>query len=492
MFWPATDVTRRDRTRGADPRRARAGAARTLRRWALVSACLAACGGLPALAAAQTEAQAGSGPIVIPGPGETNPAALQAMAQSAGMTASAPAPVPPAPPVTPVTRSASRGDDFANAAAASGAIVIPGPGERGAQGAAANSYANNVPAVTIPAPVERPAASTPAINNAMPRESAAVTPRQMIPVIVASAPYAARQAAQPVAMSAPADAVSIDPLSARGEPPEIASGANPHYVVRTARPANAASAAPAQTTMAAAAAPASPAAPAAVARAAAQQPARPAQQIAAPAPAGQQDGESIRQTAIAFLQQQAQGLPGRVAIQVNQVFPRGLAACASLEPFMPMGSRMWGRTMVGVRCVGDHPWTLYLQARVAVQGTYYLAARPLSPGDVLSAADLVVRDGDLTALPQAVITDPSQAVGATALVRISEGLPLRQDILKGASAVTVGQTVRIVAVGQGFSISAEGSAMNNASPGQTVRVKTVAGQIIQGVVKDGGTVEIQL
>jgi flagella basal body P-ring formation protein FlgA len=34
--------------------------------------------------------------------------------------------------------------------------------------------------------------------------------------------------------------------------------------------------------------------------------------------------------------------------------------------------------------------------------------------------------------------------------------------------------------------------MNNASPGQPVRVKTANGQIIQGIVKDGGTVVIQL
>jgi flagella basal body P-ring formation protein FlgA len=34
--------------------------------------------------------------------------------------------------------------------------------------------------------------------------------------------------------------------------------------------------------------------------------------------------------------------------------------------------------------------------------------------------------------------------------------------------------------------------MNNASPGQQVRVKTASGQIISGIVKDGATVEIQL
>ena len=205
-----------------------------------------------------------------------------------------------------------------------------------------------------------------------------------------------------------------------------------------------------------------------------------------------QDGDSVRVAALVFLTQQAAGLPGKADITVTPVFPRGLAACSTLEPFLPAGSRIWGRTTVGVRCSGERPWTLYLQARVSVMATYYTAARAVAPGEVLSAADLIPREGDLTAMPQAIVTDPSQAVGAVTLSRLAAGLPLRTDMLRGAGAVVIGQSVHVVTAGAGFSISAEGSAMNNAAPGQQVRVKTAGGQIISGVVKDGSTVEIQL
>lgn len=205
-----------------------------------------------------------------------------------------------------------------------------------------------------------------------------------------------------------------------------------------------------------------------------------------------QDGDAVRAAALVFLTQQAAGLPGKADITVTPVFPRGLAACSTLEPFLPAGSRLWGRTTVGVRCSGDRPWTLYLQARVSVMATYYLAARAVAPGEVLTAADLIPRDGDLTSMPQAIVTDPSQAVGAVTLSRLAAGLPLRTDMLRGAGAVVIGQSVHVVTNGAGFSISAEGSAMNNAAPGQQVRVKTAGGQIISGVVKDGSTVEIQL
>ncbi|OXI46554.1 flagellar basal body P-ring formation chaperone FlgA [Burkholderia aenigmatica] len=290
----------------------------------------------------------------------------------------------------------------------------------------------------------------------------APAPRPVYAAARANAGYGAPRAADPNAI-ATVVAGTAEPASNPVRPPQ-----QPAIAARMAA-ARAASAAPAQR-----ATPVS---------------ANPAQPVTPP---GQQDPESIRRAALAFLQQQIAGLPGKTTVTVTTAFPRGLAACTTLEPFLPTGARLWGRTTVGVRCAGERPWTVYLQAKVAVQATYYVAARQIAPGEPLSAADLVARDGDLTVLPLAVITDPAQAIGATALARISAGLPLRQDLLKSAASVSAGQTVRVVAAGPGFTISAEGSALANAAPGQSVRVRMAAGQIVTAIVKDAGTVEIPL
>lgn len=413
---------------------------------ALVGACAAA---------SMAHAQDNGGPIVIAGPGEKNPADLQALAErintpSPAATPRANAPVAPTvAPATLVTNTRNDADRFTQAAHADGAIVIAGTGETSAQQAA-------------------PAAAT-NMNGAAPgmmRVSLQPASRQVMPVVVAPA--------QAQAQAAPRATAGVQPIAVN--PP-----------VGNAAPGNAASA---QLRSVAARAGASAAQPAPVQTQVAVQTA--AAQPAVPTPAGQQDGEAIRRAALTYLQQQSAGLPGKVDITIANVFPRGLAACTTLEPFLPTGARVWGRTTVGVRCAGERPWTLYLQAKVSIHATYFLASRSIAPGEVLSAADLMARDGDLTMLPQAVITDPAQVVGSVALMRVSAGLPLRRDMLKSADAVTIGQSVKVVAQGQGFAISSEGSAMNNASPGQPVRVKTANGQIIQGIVKDGGTVEIQL
>ncbi|WP_342612739.1 flagellar basal body P-ring formation chaperone FlgA [Burkholderia ambifaria] len=317
----------------------------------------------------------------------------------------------------------------------------------------------------------------------------------------AAAAYAAQPAGSMVVTSVPPPAAVPAPAprpvyaaarmnSGYGAPRAADPGAVATVVAGTAEPAsNPARAAIAPRVAAARPLPAAPALRAPTAATTA------AQASAAPQPAtppGQQDPDAIRRTALAFLQQQIAGLPGKTTATVAAAFPRGLAACTTLEPFLPTGARLWGRTTVGVRCAGERPWTVYLQAKVAVQATYYVAARQIAPGEPLTVADLVARDGDLTVLPLAVITDPAQAVGATALARISAGLPLRQDMLKSAASVSAGQTVRVVAAGPGFTISAEGSALANAAPGQSIRVRMAAGQIVTAIVKDAGTVEIPL
>ncbi|TCW81321.1 flagellar biosynthesis protein FlgA [Burkholderia sp. SRS-46] len=401
-------------------------------------------------------------------------------------------------------------------AADDGMIVIPGRGETAetalaaasgarmaghAQAGGAPEMAQAVRATGVgaqPAGVVTvaPGANATTSATAQPAGAPAFEPRTVtiLPApsdVPAPAPAAPRIATLPAGNPAPVygAARAARPAVAAGDPGRIAT-----VVAGTAAEAGASEP---RATMRPALAPRQPAL-----RANPANPAIPAMRTAAastataaPAPAtlpGQQDPEAIQRAALAFLRQQVAGLPGKTTATVSPALPRGLAACTTLEPFLPTGARLWGRTTVGVRCAGERPWTVYLQAKVTVQATYYVAARQIAPGEPLTAADLIARDGDLTVLPQAVITDPSQAIGATALARVAAGLPLRQDMLKSAASVSAGQTVRVVAAGPGFTISAEGSALANAAPGQSVRVRMAAGQIVTAIVKDAGTVEIPL
>jgi flagellar basal body P-ring formation protein FlgA len=395
----------------------------------LAAPVLALCGGL---ACAGALAQTPGNPIYIAGPGAQNGADAPQMSTMLNAPGRA-APLASAP-------EPARDD-----AAQSGMITIPGPGERTA--AASQASAPNI--VTIPAPAA-PATTTVARNSApaLPRVNVGTAATRVAPVVVGAS-----------AAAVPNNGIDNAAINAANARANVIQ----RYAATTLAQRGAAASAGASVNA-------------------------PAVEV----PPGQEDGEAIHAAALTFLQQQSAGLPGRVTVTVSPVFPRGLAACTQLEPFMPPGARTWGRTTVGVRCVGAKPWTLYVAARVAVDITYYTAARQIEPGQMLSVSDLVPREGDLATLPRTVITDPSQANGALALLRITAGLPLRTDMLRSASSVVIGQTVKVVAEGANFTISAVGSALNTAAPGQQVRVRTEGGQIITGVVKDAGTVQVQI
>lgn len=204
-----------------------------------------------------------------------------------------------------------------------------------------------------------------------------------------------------------------------------------------------------------------------------------------------QDPAALRQMAEQFLRIQTTGLPGKVDITLGQIDTRtNLAACAAPEAFLPNGSRVWGKTTVGMRCREPSPWTIYISATVRVTAEYVVTAAPLAQGQVVSPNHLAKVNGDLTALPNGIITDPAQAVGRTITVSLPAGAPLRNDSLRSQQAVLQGQTVRVVSTGPGFQVSTEGRALNNAAEGQVAQARTASGQVVSGVAKAGGVVEV--
>ncbi len=212
--------------------------------------------------------------------------------------------------------------------------------------------------------------------------------------------------------------------------------------------------------------------------------------VAAQTPAIQ-SAASIHQAVEQFVRQQTSGLPGKIGYTIGAIDARlVLPACGALEIFVPAGGRLWGPTNLGVRCGGPAQWTIYVNVDVRVGGSYLTASRALAPGQVISAADIATQSGDLTLLPQGVLANIENAVGRIAVSSIAAGQPLRFDQLRAPLAVQQGQSVKLLSGGNGFRVSAEGRALNNAQEGQLAQVRTNGGQTVSGVARAGGTVEV--
>ena len=192
-----------------------------------------------------------------------------------------------------------------------------------------------------------------------------------------------------------------------------------------------------------------------------------------------------------FLETQAMGYPGKVSVHAGAIDPNmKLAQCPDIQVFLPAGSRAWGKTSVGVRCNAPSIWTIYVQATVNVVAQYLVAAAPLAQGQVVTSQDLLFESGDLTQLPAGVFMDQAQAIGRLVNISMSAGTVLRQEMLKISPVVQQGQTVMLATIGKGFSVSAEGRAMSKANEGQIVQVKVASGQIVTGIARNGGQVEV--
>jgi len=242
--------------------------------------------------------------------------------------------------------------------------------------------------------------------------------------------------------------------------------------------------------------PAAPAAPATVVALAA-----PAAPVAAVTAVGseQELASASRQfldEAVAQLPQQMAGtsLPLRMEVSLGSLDSRlRLAPCARVEPYLPPGMRLWGKTRLGLRCLeGSVRWNVFLPVTVKAFGPAWVVQGPVAPGTTLSAADAIEGEVDWAEDPSPVVADPGQWIGTTVTRSLVPGQALRQSMVRPPQAFGAGTQVRVVAQGSGFAVTSGGQAMAPGFVGQPVRVRMESGRIMSGTVVDEHTVQIPL
>jgi len=191
-----------------------------------------------------------------------------------------------------------------------------------------------------------------------------------------------------------------------------------------------------------------------------------------------------------YLQVQSAGLPGKVTISLEGRGTAVLPECEAPEVFLPPGVTPWGRISVGVRCQTERPWTRFVQARVSIEGSYFVATHAIDTGRPLGAGDVTERTGDLTRVPRSVITRAAELGGVVSANRIAPGAPIRKELVRGVTVIQQGQAVKVVAQGQGFVISTEGKALSGAKVGAVVQAKTLDGRLISGVADEEGQIQL--
>lgn len=207
--------------------------------------------------------------------------------------------------------------------------------------------------------------------------------------------------------------------------------------------------------------------------------------------APRQDLRALRAQAAEFLAAHAANLPGKATVSVNQPDPKlALAACEAPQFSLAPGARAYGKTTLVASCSAPVVWSVYLAATVKLISSYVVAAAPLAQGQRLSEADLTVRQADLASLPAGVLTDPAQGRQRSLLLPVAAGMPVTQSMLRREIVVKAGQSVRLLAQGPGFEISAEAQALSAGAEGEIVRARTASGQVVSGLAQADGVLAL--
>lgn len=219
----------------------------------------------------------------------------------------------------------------------------------------------------------------------------------------------------------------------------------------------------------------------------------------------QQPGSGVTETLSAELRLQVQdlaqagakaGMPAqaRVEVQVGQLDPRlKLAPCAQVQPYLPTGLQMWGRTRIGLRCIdGRARWNVTLPVQVKVFARALVAAEPLASGVSLTQAQLAMAEIDIAAVAGAVFTDAAGLAGRSLARPVAAGEAISSSNLKARQWFAAGETVQVRVAGPGFAVAGEGQAMAAGLEGQTVKIRFENGRMVTGRVVGERRVEVLL
>ena len=178
----------------------------------------------------------------------------------------------------------------------------------------------------------------------------------------------------------------------------------------------------------------------------------------------------------------AEAAAARIEVVVGQLDPRlHLAPCERIEPYVPLNTRLWGKSRIGLRCArGPVAWNVYLPVTVKAWGRALVLPAGAAAGTTLAEADLAEAEVDIAEEPSPVVADVRLVAGRVLAQSVRPGQALRQSHVKARQWFGAGDTVKIVALGEGFSLEGSGQAISNGIEGQTARVRTENGSIVSG------------
>ena len=187
-------------------------------------------------------------------------------------------------------------------------------------------------------------------------------------------------------------------------------------------------------------------------------------------------------------------LPLRMEVAVGELDRNlRLAPCERIDVYLPPGTRLWGKTRLGLRCLqGQARWNVFLPITVRAFGPAWVIKGSVASGSVLSELDAMLVEVDWAENNSPIVANVADWAGQSATRALTTGQALRQDMLRAAQVFQAGAQVRVLARGAGFEIATSAQAVSAGIVGQSAKVRMDNGRVMSAQVLDARTVRLEL
>lgn len=205
------------------------------------------------------------------------------------------------------------------------------------------------------------------------------------------------------------------------------------------------------------------------------------------------DTQQVRQFAEQFVLDQMTIDPtSRVEVSSGPIDERlGIHACAGHLTARLSGSDEVRRTnSVYLKCEAEPKWDIYLPVRIKVLRPFVSVSGATPRGTVLNEGMMTIEFMDEILLRGDTFTDTAPLVGSRLKRDLRPGQPVRQNQI---CVVCRGDKVEIQALTGGMQIKTQGTALQDGSFGEAIRVENSRSKrVIQAVVAHAGKVNVNL
>lgn len=205
--------------------------------------------------------------------------------------------------------------------------------------------------------------------------------------------------------------------------------------------------------------------------------------------------DRIEQVAYEYAVKQAQASYDNPQITMDSLDDRlRLESCESaLEAFSTKDVVGLGNQTIGVKCNSPVTWTVYVPIKVKVMKLVVVATKPLSSNQLIKKDDIKLQQWDIGTLQHGYLNNPKSVVGQQLKHPISMGSVIKPNSLQAEKVVRRGEQIMLVAMAGKMEVRMTGTALDDATLGQRVKVKnSTSKRVVEGVVDAPGIVKVSL